>query len=474
MIEMTKAEKRFPRGPSGPRARSRAPAVTPGWSNLREDLDALHRAALAAADPADAVRRALRLSASKLVAGRTTLDLEPESRIVMVAFGKAAPGMARAALSELGGRVQEGVVIHPHDGGAAVAWPEGIRDFAAGHPVPDAGSLRAGEAALEVVRHRSARDVVLVLGSGGGSALCEALRPGVTLEDVRETTAALQRAGADVVELNVVRRALSRVKGGGLSRAARPARVVTLLLSDVVGDRIASIASGPTVEAAGGAGEALEVLERYGLLSTRAALERILTESDSAVPERNAGAPGPVVEDPSVTIVGSNRIAGEAVRVAAEARGFRSWLLTDRLQGEAREIGRALGGLARGISEAELPCAPPACLVFGGETTVTVRGDGRGGRNLELALGAGLALEGCAKTALLSFATDGRDGSSEAAGALATGETIARARALGLSPHRALEENDTAPFFAALGDLWVPGPSGTNVNDLTVVLAYPR
>jgi hydroxypyruvate reductase len=243
--------------------------------------------------------------------------------------------------------------------------------------------------------------------------------------------------------------------------------VVTLILSDVIGDPLAAIASGPTIDSPTGPRQALEILERRGLDGRFPLLARTLREP--AGDPRIAGHPG----WRSAQIVGSNRIAAEALCAEAERRGFHALLFTDRMQGEAREIGRLVGGLARGIAETGRPLTVPSCLVLGGETTVTVRENGCGGRNLELALGAALTLDGCPHAAVFSFATDGLDGSSRAAGAIAAGDTLERAAARGLSAHDALARNDTEPFFAALGDLWVTGPTGTNVNDLTVALAYP-
>jgi len=441
-------------------------ATVPRHEQLRDDLRALHAAALAAADPERAVERWLHLEAGRMTVGPDRLDLAPGARIRLVALGKASCGMARAALARLGDRVAGAVVAHPHGLSPGTDWPSGVRTVAAGHPLPDEGSLAAGEAALALLAGAAPEDVALVLVSGGGSALFEALRTGVTLDGLRELTGALQHAGADIVDLNIVRRALSRTKGGGLARAAAPARVVSLLLSDVIGDPVASIASGPTVDSPTGPEDALDVLARHRLLERVPAVTEALRRAVHRDHERTA--PGARV----LHVVGSNRVAAEALVREAEARGFRTLLITDRMQGEARDVGRLLGGVARGLEASALPFPPPACLVFGGETTVTVRGPGRGGRNLELALGAALTLEGCRSTAVFSFATDGLDGSSGAAGAIATGDTLARARALGLDPHAALDRSDSAAFFEALGDAWVTGPSGTNVNDLVVVLAY--
>jgi len=441
-------------------------APVPRHEHLREDLRALHAAALAAAEPGRAVEEWLRRDGDELVVGSDRLALRRGASVRLVALGKASCGMARAALARLGDRVVGGVVAHPHGLSPGKGWPKGVRTVAAGHPLPDQGSLTAGEAALELLAGASPGDVALVLVSGGGSALFEALRSGVTLDGLRELTGALQHAGADIVDLNVVRRALSRTKGGGLARAAAPARVVSLLLSDVIGDPVASIASGPTVDSPTGPQDALDVLARHRLLDRVPAIAEALRQAVRQETRR------PEPGERLLHVVGSNRMAAQALVREAEARGFRALLLTDRMQGEAREVGRLIGGLARGLETSSLPFPPPACLVFGGETTVTVRGPGRGGRNLELALGAALTLEGARAAAVFSFATDGMDGSSGAAGALATGDTLARARALGLDAHGALERSDSAAFFEALGDAWVTGASGTNVNDLVVVLAY--
>jgi hydroxypyruvate reductase len=441
--------------------------MIPTWSGHREDLNALHAAALSAADPAAAVDRALRLEGDAIRVGERMLDLAPDSRIWLIAFGKASPGMARAALAALGNRIAGGVIAHPHSVSRDAGLPPSIQTFAAGHPLPDEGSLAAGEAALALLEGVRPADLVLVLVSGGGSALFEALRPGIGLADLRALTADLQHAGADIVELNTVRRALSRIKGGGLSRSVGGARLAALLLSDVIGDRIEAIASGPTVDSPTTPADALAVLARRGLTATHAAAVATLEEAT-----RDPGAAAPAGER-IVHLVGTNRLAADALCAAARERWFATLLLTDRLAGEAREVGVVVGHVARGLSTSGLPLSPPACVVWGGETTVTVRGKGKGGRNLELALGAAAPLAGAPHTVLLSFATDGVDGSGGAAGALVTGETLTRAAALGLSADAAVAGSDTAPFFAALGDLWTPGPSGTNVNDLVVILAYP-
>ncbi len=442
----------------------------PKWEGLRADLGALHRAALLAADPAAAVARSLAAGDGGIVVDGELVPLVPTAHLWLVAAGKAATGMAHAALAILRDRLSGGVVAHPHALTSSPLpspdWPPGIHSFAAGHPLPDAGSLAAGEAVRRLALAAGAGDVVLVLLSGGASALLESPQPGLDLEALRRVTGELQRAGADIAELNTVRRCLSQLKGGGLLRLAAPARVVTLALSDVLGDRPEAIGSGPTVPSPTGPADARAVLERRGVAATAPAVMAALA---SQVGEPNAASsPAGIYR-----IVASNPGAAAAIAAAAGARGFRAQVVTTFLQGEAREAGRMVGGCAASVRAHGLPVAAPACLVFGGETTVTVRGAGRGGRNQELALGAALALDGVRAAAVFGFATDGIDGPTTAAGAIATGETLARAAASGLSAHRALAENDSEPFFRALGDLWESGPSGTNVNDLAVALVYP-
>lgn len=439
-------------------------APPPRWTEVREHLGSIHRAALAAADPGDAVRRHLRMEHDELVMGAHRLPLGPRSRVRLIALGKAAGAMSHAALARLGARVDAGVVAHPRNLVVDRVATAGIRYIEGGHPEPDRGSLEAGLAVESAVAGLSSDDLVLVLVSGGGSAICELVREGVGLETLRELTRALQHAGAEIHELNTVRRALSRLKGGGLARLASPARVAALLLSDVIGDDPAAIASGPVTPSPTGPDEARGVLDRYGLAARFAEVNAMLRSGDP---------PAPATPAALTIVVGSNRMAAQAAASASERLGFRAVVLTDRLHGEAREVGRVTGAIARSAREAGLPLPAPACLVLGGETTVSVRGAGRGGRNHEMALGAALALQGCSRVAVFCFATDGMDGSSGAAGAIATGDTIARARAAGLDPDRALAASDTGAFFDALGDAVVTGPSGTNVNDVAVALVYP-
>jgi hydroxypyruvate reductase len=406
----------------------------------------IQSAALRAADPARAVSRALGTPAA--------------ARVFLVALGKASLGMTSAALEKLGDRVVAGVVAYPHAMAPPADWPAKVRAIGAGHPFPDAGSLSAGAEAWRMLGDCKRGDLVLVLISGGGSALFEHLRPGVTLEDLAALTRDLQRAGADIHELNTVRRALSLVKGGGLARRAGDADVLALLLSDVMGDNLADIASGPTVASPTGPADAWRVLQTPGLAGRYPALEAVLREPADTGPVKS-----------NTRIIGSNRMSVEAARERAADLGFHSSIWDPAIRGEARVLGERIGNAAGALPET--PGANlPACFVLGGETTVTVKGDGVGGRNTELALAAALALENVPKVAVMTLATDGVDGSSQDAGAIVTGDTVAHARALGLSAEDALARNDSATFFDKLGDAVKTGPTGTNVNDLVIVLAY--
>ncbi len=343
------------------------------------------------------------------------------------------------------------------------------------HPVPDAAGEAAAREMLGLVRGLGPEDLVLCLLSGGGSALLPLPRDGLSLDDMAATTNLLLRSGATIVEMNTVRRHLSAIAGGQLARAASPARVATLAISDVVGSPPDAIASGPTVPDPSTYADALAVLDRYGITARIPAPARRVLEQgrDGAIPET------PKPNDPAVlkaalTIVADNLTAARAAAAAARAAGFHTLLLSTYLEGEARHVGQVLAGIARQIVATGDPVPRPACVVCGGETTVTVTGDGRGGRNQELSLAAAAALDGVPGVLLVGFATDGRDGPTHAAGAAVDGTTFARARRAGLDPVRHLREHDAYPLLDAIGDLIRTGSTGTNVADLALILCAPE
>jgi len=418
------------------------------------------------------VRASLRLDGRRLIAAGEALPLG-RGRVLVLAAGKAAPAMAAAAEAALGPRIADGLAVSNAPGPRL----RRTRLQLAGHPLPDARGVEAAHAVEAMVRGLTVEDVLVVLLSGGASALLPAPVPGVSLEDKAAVTALLMRAGAGITELNTVRKHLSRLKGGGLARAAAPARVVTLVLSDVVGDDLSTIASGPTVPDPTTYAEARRILDDRGLASAVPASVR--RHLDAGVRGERAETPKPrdaVFRRVRTRVVGSNRLSVQAAAREARGRGLRPLVLTTRLEGEAREVARVLVAVLRECVESATPASPPVCLLAGGETTVTVRGDGRGGRNQEMAVAAAEGLASFPVEAVVAaLATDGIDGASESAGGVADRTSVARARALGLAaPAAFLAANDSNGFLAPLGDLIVTGPTGTNVVDLAVLLAAKR
>jgi glycerate 2-kinase len=421
----------------------------PDFSDFRSHIITLRDAALRAADPAAAVRRCL-----------IEKDLDCSGRIFLVGAGKAGVAMARTAEELLGDRISAGVVSVP-------ILPElpltHVEFLLGGHPIPTAGSLSAGIAIARLLKNIRGDDLVLVLLSGGGSALAELPRPGIPLEDLQSANRLFLKSGASIREINCLRSPLSLLKAGGLARLACPACVLGLILSDVVGNSLEAIASGPTVFRNYTSLEIAAILDKYHLRKT-------LPPSILNCLDQYAGqAPGPVPPNARIEnrLIASNRIAGEAAGAAAERLGFHLEYLSDDWQGEARDAGRRFADLL-----IQTVGRGPACCIAGGETTVTVRGAGIGGRNLEAALAAAIVLDRKPDIALATLATDGVDGPTDAAGAVVTGQTIDRARGMVLDPVQFLKNNDSYSFFSALGDLTVTGPTGTNVGDLWFGLVY--
>ena len=406
-------------------------------------------AAIAAAQPA------LRLPAH--------LPERPSGRTVVIGAGKASAAMARALEDSFDGPL-DGAVVTRFGYGVAC---EKIEIVEAAHPLPDAAGLAAAQKIAGLVRGLSADDLVIALISGGGSALLAAPLPGLTLDDKRRLSAALLASGATISEINCVRRHLSALKGGRLGALCAPARVVALLISDTPGDDPVDIASGPTVGDPTTCADALAVLARYGIAAAPAVLEVLRSGAGESVK------PGdPRLERSEVRFIATPQMALEAAAAVAREAGFSAHILSDCIEGEAREVGRVFAGLARQVAGKGQPFAAPCVLLSGGETTVTVRGNGRGGRNVEFLLSLGLALDGLPGVYALAGDTDGVDGAEEIAGAVLTPDSLARARALGIFPRGALEANDGHGFFGALGDSVVTGPTLTNVNDFRAILVF--
>lgn len=424
-------------------------------------------AAVNAVDPAEAVRRHVQRQGERLIVAGREYDLTAFRRVFLLGLGKASVRMAGALAAMLEGRLAAGLVVTKHAGPAG--REEGLVVLEADHPLPGRRSLEAGERAAAFLADLEPDDLLFCLISGGGSALVSAPAEGVSLEDLQALTGALLACGASISEMNALRRRLDRLKGGGMVKEANEARIVSLILSDVVGSPLEAIASGPTAPDPTTRAEALAILSKYKLQRQvpDSILRRLRTSAETLKPG------DPIFARVQNVIVGSNVVAAQAALRQAGAEGFSPYLLRTDLQGEARQAAFELATLLRQARQTGDPAPVPACIVAGGETTVTLRGDGQGGRNTELALAAVTELAGFPGALLAALATDGEDGPTDAAGAVVTGETFRRAAALGLHPVEHLERNDSYSFFAALGDLLKPGLTGTNVNDLVFLFTLP-
>lgn len=393
-------------------------------------------------------------------------------RLFVAAFGKAAYPMAKAVTDHMAGAVTRGVVLTKYGHAQEASLSPRVVIFEAAHPVPDERGFRATEEIVRLLREADEKTLVLCLISGGGSALLVAPYPPVTLAEKQELTGLLLRAGADIQELNTVRKHLSQVKGGRLAEIAYPGRVLSLILSDVVGDKLDVIASGPTAPDESTFADAWGVIEKYGLTSRipAATAQTLLQGARGEIRETpKRGNPAFLLTEN--TIVAGNATAVEAARVKAAESGFEVRVISSTLEGEAREAAAYLAEealSARRVSGSRRRAG--LCLIAGGETTVTVRGDGLGGRNTELALAFALRVEGQKGITLLSAGTDGTDGPTDAAGAFADGNTVKKARGQGIDPEDFLSRNDSYTFFKEAGGLLVTGPTGTNVMDLQIIL----
>ena len=385
----------------------------------------------------------------------------PRGRLIVIGAGKASAAMAQAVEQHWPGPLS-GLVVTRYGYGVPC---ERIEIVEAAHPVPDQAGMAAAQRMLALVEHLSAEDTVLCLISGGGSALLALPLPGVTLADKQALNRALLASGATIGEMNCVRRHLSAVKGGRLAAACYPAQVVTLAISDVPGDKLGDIASGPTVADATTCSDALAIVRRYGIelpAGIREVLESGRGESVKPGDARLARA--------KMTLIATPQMALEAAADVARGAGVTPYILGDSIEGEARDVGKVMAGMAQQAARRGQPFAAPCVLLSGGETTVTVRGNGRGGRNVEFLLSLGISLDGEPGVHALAGDTDGVDGQEDIAGAVLAPDTLQRAWALGLRPRDSLDNNDGHGFFQALGDSVVTGPTLTNVNDFRAVL----
>jgi glycerate 2-kinase len=439
-------------------------------AKLRGDAIKIFRAALAAADAGSAVRRHVSVSRGKLRAGGVVLPLAGLDRVFLISVGKAAAEMAAAVEEIFGPRLTAGIAVSKH--APRKRRLRVTRVMEAEHPIPGEAGARAASAVRELLRELNARDLLMAAISGGASALLPAPIEPITLEAKQQTTDLLLRAGANIRELNAVRKHMSMLKGGRLARLAYPATVVSLMLSDVIGDLVDVIGSGLTAPDESTFEDALAVLQKFELLDkVPRVVRRYLEQGARGEAPETPKSGDPAFENVHNIVVGSNRLALEAAVAEAKELGLRPLILSSTMQGEAREVARAHAEILREAVSSGNPVARPACILSGGENTVTVRGGGTGGRNQEFALAAALAIDGLEDVLVLSAGTDGTDGPTDAAGAMATGGTVQRAQRLGLKAREYLADNNSYAFFDALGDLLRTGPTGTNVMDIHLMLA---
>ena len=431
---------------------------------MRRDARAAFDTAVAAVQPHNLIPHWIQRVGDGVLVANDPLPRATGRRVVM-AIGKAAPGLAAAWLEHAPGWTTELFVLAPHGAPVPPEIEKASTLLRGGHPYPDAAGEVSTHELLGVARSLGEDDVLVVLISGGGSALLAAPKDGLRLDDIRATTDLLLKSGAPIDEINTVRRQLLAAAGGGLGRDASPAQVWTLVLSDVLGDALQDIASGPTVPSPSTAADGLAVLDRRGLRSSvpLAVIEFLESAADRS-PDTGEWAAAN-----STHVIGNNRTAVDVAALELQARGYEVGKVAEHLVGEARIRGREIAAAARTMES-----AAPAAVVRGGETTVTVRGFGRGGRNQELALAAAIGIDGPEAIVVLAAGTDGIDGPTENAGAIVDPSTVPRLRRLGLDPRKMLDENDSGTALDAVGDTFETGITGTNVCDLTLVLTAPQ
>jgi hydroxypyruvate reductase len=425
---------------------------------MEKELREILTAGLEAADPREAVLRFLSVEGERIVAEDASFEAE---RVFVLSVGKAAPAMAGAAEELLGDRISGGLVVTKEGHETPL---EKLETAVASHPQPDERSVEAARRVAEFVEPLGEGDLLIALVSGGASALLADPAPGIGLEELASLNGALLRSGASIDEINAVRKHISVLKGGGLVRLAAPAKVLALLLSDVVGDDLSSIGSGLTVPDPTTLAEVRKVLTKYDLEPPESIAKHL--EKGEETPK-----PGdPAFEGVSNVLVGGGRLSAEAAAEKARALGYSPLLLSTYLTGDARTVAATYAAVIREVLESGNPVAPPCALVSGGEATVVVRGDGVGGPNQEFALALAVELEEVEDWAAFAVDTDGNDGPTDAAGGLVTGATASRVREGGADPEEALANNDSREVLERAGALLITGPTGTNVNDLRVAL----
>ena len=434
----------------------------------RRDVQAIFAAGLAAADPARQIQRCLQVDGQVLRAGERLYDLTKHSDLYIVGAGKATARMALAVEALLGERIAGGIIIVKRGHRIPLRKVEVVE---AGHPIPDQTGVNATESIIGLLRRTQKTDLILCLISGGASALLCSPIEGLSLQHKQQTTRALLECGARIQEVNTIRKHISRVKGGRLAELVHPATVLSLILSDVIDDSLDNIGSGPTAPDSSTFADCLSIVERYGVGEMIPVAVRSFLKKGAAgeiVDTPKAG--DPIFQKVQNLVIGNNQLALVAAKEKAEALGYQTLVLSSAIEGEARKVAIDHMIMARNVLSGSRPIRPPACIISGGETTVTIRGDGLGGRNQEFALAAAIEIDGLGGVVAFSGGTDGTDGPTDAAGGIVDGTTVQRGRDKGLDARSYLERNDSYPFLRTVGDLLITGPTLTNVMDLRVVL----
>ena len=433
-------------------------------------------AAIDAVNPYSAVIKNIVRSGNTLEINRQLINLDTFNRILVIGAGKASVPMGIAVCEQLSTYFTKGIILTKDGYGdipAGSSCPTELQLIEAGHPLPDSRGLAGTHQIIDLLSTTNEKDLIIFLISGGGSALLTSPVDGISLDDLNQAISLLLACGATIQEINCVRKHLDLVKGGQLARIASHSSIVTLVFSDVIGDPLDIIASGPTVPYSSTYLDAMLILTELNLVESlpQSIISHLRAGAEDLIPET------PKIDDPLFHnvdnyIIGSNRQAADAAIVQAHQEGFNTMILTNFLQGEARHVGKVIASIARQAAVLNEPLPRPACIVLGGETTVTLTGDGAGGRNQEMALGAVDILSGLDRTIIVTLATDGGDGPTDAAGAVVTGETCAEARGQGMHAASFLTGNNAYNFFAPLDDLIKTGPTQTNVNDLALIFTY--
>ena len=437
-------------------------------TRLRQDALTIFKHGLKPVDPANAIKRNLVVEDNRLDIQGKVYDLSAYENIFVIGMGKASAAMAKAIEDLLGDRIKGGIVNVKYGHTVPLRI---VRANEAGHPVPDEEGLAGTIKILKLLKQTGEKDLVFCLISGGGSALLPCPAEGITLSDKQHLTRALLDCGATIHEINSLRKQTSKVKGGRLAGLVYPSTLISLILSDVIGDNLDIIASGPTVPDETTFADCLNILEKHQIHGEiPSSILRYMEKGCRGEVRETPKADDPAFVRTQNVIIGSNKQALSAAKEQADALGYNSLILSSFIEGETTEVAKVHAAIAKEILSTGNPVGRPACVVSGGETTVKIKGSGLGGRNQELALAAAIAIDGLEKVLILSAGTDGTDGPTEAAGAIADGSTIRRSRELGMIAEKYLRDNNSYNFFKPLKDLIITGPTNTNVMDLRIIM----